>query len=83
MQVSVAEAHDSLSDLLKRVRDHPVTITRRGKPVAVLVSCEEYERLSRYQAYQEVVRLSQALRDCGVTADELYQASRKDLEDRA
>jgi len=26
---------------------HPVRLTRRGKPVAVLISAEQYERLSK------------------------------------
>jgi prevent-host-death family protein len=82
MRVSVAEAHDCLSQLLKEAQDHPVTITRRGEPVAVLVSAEEYEHLKRVRAYLEMLRLSELLRDRGVTASELFEASRSELEDR-
>ncbi len=82
MQVSVAEAHNCLSQLLKQARRGPVTITRRGEPVAVLMSSDEYERLKGVHAYLEMLRLSQLLRDRGVTASELFQASRKELEER-
>jgi len=45
---SVAEARRRLPQLLKDVeRGGEVRITRRGHPVAVLVSVEEYERLRR------------------------------------
>lgn len=44
-----------------------------GKPVGVLVSPEEYERLRRVQAYLEMLRLSRSLQDSDVTADELFQ----------
>jgi len=82
MDISVAEAHNRLSRWLAKVKDGPITITRRGKPVGVIVSPDEYKRLSQVQAYLQMLRLSQALRDSGVTADELFQASRAELEER-
>lgn len=55
MEVSVAEAKAKLSELLRRVEDgEVVTITRRGKPVAVMgaprkpmPSREEWRRKQR------------------------------------
>ncbi len=45
---SVAEAKARLSELLDTVgRDGPQTISRRGRPVAVLVSIDEWERGKR------------------------------------
>ncbi|MBB5787690.1 type II toxin-antitoxin system Phd/YefM family antitoxin [Jiangella mangrovi] len=47
---SVAEAKARLSELLDTVgRDGPQTISRRGRPVAVLVSVDEWERRKRRQ----------------------------------
>jgi prevent-host-death family protein len=82
MLVSVTEVHNRLSYWLKKVPDRPVTITRRGKPVGVLVSPEEYERLRHVQAYLEMLRLSRSLQDSEITADELLRASREELEAR-
>lgn len=82
MFISITEAHNRLSKLLAQIQDGPMTITRRGKPVGIIVSPEEYDRLSQVQAYLQVLRLSHALRDRGVTADELYRASRAELEER-
>lgn len=46
-QVSIAEARDTLPSLVRAVEQgHPVELTRRGKPVAVLVSNIEYQRLT-------------------------------------
>ena len=43
---SIAEAKDHLPRLVRAAeRDGAVEITRRGRPVAMLVSMEEYERL--------------------------------------
>jgi len=82
MYISVAEAHNRLSRWLNRVQDGPITITRRGKPVGVIISPEEYERLRRVQAYLQMLHLSRSLREGDVTASELFQASREELEER-
>jgi prevent-host-death family protein len=82
MQISVSEAHNRLSHWLGEIGDETITITCRGKPVGVIVSPEEYERLSRVRAYLQMLRLSQSLDKSGVTAQELFNASRKELEER-
>jgi prevent-host-death family protein len=80
--VTITEVHNRLSYWLKKVPERPVTITRRGKPIGVLVSAEEYQRLSQVQAYLEMLRLSRSLQDSNVTADQLFQTSREGLEAR-
>jgi prevent-host-death family protein len=82
MHISVSEAHNRLSRWLDRVEEGPVTITRRGKPVGVIISPEEYERLRQVQAYLEMLRLADSLRESGATANELFRASREKLEER-
>lgn len=80
IDVPIAKAHNRLSALLKKVQKSPIMLTRRGKPVGVLLSPEEYERLRQFEAYSQVVRLSQTLRASGARAAELYRASRDELE---
>jgi len=81
IDIPIGQAHNRLSSLLKKVQKSPVTLTRRGKPVGVLLSPEEYERLRQFEAYSQVVRLSQILRESGVSAADLYRTSRDELED--
>ena len=50
-------------------------------PDAIL-SPEEYERLRQFKAYSNVVRVSQSLRESGISASELYRTSREQLERR-
>jgi len=46
-QVSIAEARDNLTAIVRGVeRGQPVELTRRGKPVAVLISNLEYKKLA-------------------------------------
>jgi prevent-host-death family protein len=79
MDISIAEAHNHLSALLKQVEKGPIHITRRGKTVGVLVSPEEFESLSQVKAYIQMLNLSHELRE-SLTAAEVYRASRQELE---
>lgn len=83
MDISIAEAHNRLSQLLDQARKGPITITRRGKPVGVLITADEYERLRQVQAYLQMINLAHTLRASSLSATELYQASRDELEDQA
>ena len=48
---SIAEARHDLAAIVKELEQQPVIqITRRGEPVAVLISNREFERLSSPQA---------------------------------
>lgn len=56
-QYSIAQARDHFTQLVHQVEDgDTVEVTRRGKRVAVLLSAEEYERLSQpKQGFGEAV----------------------------
>jgi prevent-host-death family protein len=81
MDISIAQAHNRLSALLKLVEKGPIIITCRGKSVGVIISPEEYENLRQVRAYIQMLNLSQELRE-GPRAGELYRASRRELEDK-
>jgi prevent-host-death family protein len=83
MDISIAEAHNRLSHWLKLVeKGKALRITNRGKPVGVIIDPEEYERLRQVQAYLEMVSFSRALRETDLTAEQLYRASRDELEQK-
>jgi prevent-host-death family protein len=82
MRISVSKVHNRLSHWLNEVQNEPVTITRRGEPVGVIISPDEYERLRRVRAYLQMLHLSSSLCESGLTADELFRASREELEER-
>jgi prevent-host-death family protein len=82
MNISIADAHNRLSQWLKYLPQGPVTITRRGKPVGVIIDPAEYERLRQVRAYLQLLDISHELGE-GASADEIYRASRQELEERA
>lgn len=42
---SIAEARDNLAKIVRESESGPVELTRRGRPVAVLISLDDFERL--------------------------------------
>ena len=83
MDISIAEAHNRLSHWLKQVeKGEAVRITKRGKPVGVIIDPDEYERLRQVQAYLEMLSISRTLRESSITAEELYRLGRDELEKR-
>ena len=61
-EMSIAEAKAQLTRLIHRAeRGEAVRITRRGKPVAVLLSEDEYARLRQAQAPQDFWELIQEM----------------------
>mgnify|MGYP000881526010 CR=1 FL=1 len=62
IEVTVSEAREGLADLLGKVQHggEDVTITRHGKPVAVMISVEAmefYEKLEDAQLAREVAAI--------------------------
>ena len=47
---SIAEARNDLSGVVREAEaGRPVTLSRRGRPVAVVVSARDYERVAGYR----------------------------------
>jgi len=84
-KVGIAEAKRGLTQLIRQSQESntEIVLTRRGKPVAVLVPFKEYDRVRRLRASQEIHRLQEVLKESGATAEEVYEASKQELEARA
>jgi len=81
INIPIAQAHNRLSSLVKKVQKSSILLTRRGKAVGVLIDLEEYAQLCRVKAYLELLTVSRAVRE-GPCVDEIYRASREELERR-
>ncbi|MFN0303508.1 MAG: type II toxin-antitoxin system Phd/YefM family antitoxin [Burkholderiales bacterium] len=72
---SIAEARNSLSGIVHTAeKNGPVTLTRRGKPVAVVVSEADFSRLGRnkkdyWDALQEFLATRVSAEDALTDAD--------------
>lgn len=79
---SIAQARNHLASLVHDVeKGPPVALTRRGKPVAVLLSVADYERVTRpKQSYWEAL---QAWRDSVKLEDLDAEEVFKNVQDRS
>lgn len=78
-ELSIADARNRLSALVHEVeRGHPVCLTRRGRPVAVLLSLREYERLgARWPDLWEAIESFRRQTDlCQLEVDEIFAGVR-------
>lgn len=82
MELSIAETHNRLSQIIAQLDNGPITITKRGQPVGILIAPETYEQLQRVQAYLKLLQLAKSVQNSGITAQELYEDSRAELESR-
>lgn len=82
--VSVAEAKRDLTKLLREAEKHhkEIIVTRRGDPYMVITPYTDYEKLSRIRAYLDLLDISEKLQGSGLKASEIYETSRRQLEER-
>ena len=60
---SVQEAKEQFETLLHRAQTAPVAVTRRDKPVAIILSPEEYEHFERLENARWEARLEESTKD--------------------
>ena len=83
--VSVAKGKKNFSQLLKKASEEKeeITITKRGKPVAVLVPYKEYKKNQRLNAYQKIKEARKHFTRAGIGAEDTYKRSKKQLEEKS
>lgn len=82
--VSIAEGKKGFSRLIHDTEEKRanIIVTRRGKPVAVIVPYHEYERNARMEGYQGIMEARETFLKSGVKADDVYRESRAQLEEK-
>ncbi len=82
--VNIAEGKKGFSRLIQGAVDkrEKVIITKRQKPVAVIIPYEEYQRSMKLEGYKQIMEVRETFLKSGLTAAEVYKASKKQLEDR-
>jgi prevent-host-death family protein len=80
--VNVAEGKKEFSRLIREAfeKNEEIVVTKRGKPVAVIVSYEEHQRSKKVEGYRKIVEARAAFLKAGIRADEVFRESKKQLE---
>ena len=81
-KATIVEGKRDFTSIVKKVSEDAkdIVITKRGKPVAVLLSYREYKEIKRLRSYLKMLQISESLKECEITATQIYEESRKELE---
>ena len=82
--VSVAEGKKGFSRLIKDTieKKEEIIVTKRGKPVAVILPYEEYQHSKRVEGYKKIIESREVFLKANISADEIFKLSKKQLERR-
>jgi prevent-host-death family protein len=82
--VTISGGKKDFTGLIKEsvAKNEDIVITKRGQPVAALLSYKEYTDLKKLRTYLKMLEISTKMRKTGLKAKDIYAASRKELEER-
>jgi prevent-host-death family protein len=82
-RIAAREAKNEFGRLLDNAQREPVTIEKKGRPVAVLLSIIEYQRLEQIEDYYwgNLATAAQAKGFIGVEESEKFLAEIEDAQD--
>lgn len=81
MSINVSRAKANFLDIIRRAENNEdIVIEKKGYPVAAILSYREYTDLKRVRDYLAMQKIHQAARNTGITAREIYEESRRQLE---
>ena len=82
-KIAIGEGKKDFTRIVKKVSEEAkdVVITKRGKPVAVLIPYEGYKETSRLRSYLKMLQISESLAKYDITATRIQEENRKELED--
>jgi len=83
--VSIAEGKKGFSRLIQDAekKRSEIIVTKRGKPVAVIVSFDEFLRAKRINGFNKIMEARKVLAKPGLSAEKVYRESRAELEKRS
>jgi prevent-host-death family protein len=83
--VSITEGRKEFSRLIQGTVDKKerIIITKRQKPLAVIIPYDEYQRSMRVEGYKKIMKVRKAFLKAGVRVKDVYKESQKQLEHRS
>ena len=82
--VSIAEGKKDFSRIIQdsQERNKEIVITKRGKPVAVIVPYKKYQKSKRIEGYKKIMEAREAFHRAGVDAEDVFKEAKKQREKR-
>ena len=85
LEVSISEGKKGFSRIIKGALDRKerVVVTKRKKPVVVIVPYDDYQRSLRLEGYRKIMEAREVFGKAGIRAGDVYKESRKQLEEKS
>ena len=85
LNYSIAEAKKNFSKIIKASEEkkQEIIITRRGNPVSVIIPYQEYKKNRKREALRAIQETRAIYHQSEITAKEIYETSRRILEEKA
>ncbi len=77
-KITIAEGKRDFTSIVRQVleSDKDFIVTKRGKPVTVLLPYKQYKEIRRLRSYLKMLEISEKLKERDVTASEIYEESK-------
>jgi prevent-host-death family protein len=82
--VTIAEGKKNFSRLINESleKEEEILVTRRGRPVVVIIPYEQYQRSRKRQGYEKIMEVKKEFEKSGIAADKIFKESKRQLEKR-
>ena len=83
--VSIAEGKKGFSRLIQSSQDKEkdIVVTKRGKPVAVIMPYEKYQKTKRMEGYKKIMEAREVFIKADLDAEEVFEESKKQREKKS
>jgi prevent-host-death family protein len=84
LNVSIAEAKKNFSRMIRASEEKKqrVVILRRGDPVAIILPYGEYQKSRKEEAFKIIKETAAIYRESGMSAGQVYEISKNELEEK-
>jgi len=83
--VTIAEGKKHFSRLINDSleKEEEILVTRRGRPVVVIIPYEHYQRSRKRQGYEKIMEAKKEFEKSGIEAEKIFKESKRQLEKRS
>ena len=84
MNVSIAAGRKNFAKIIRASEEkkQKIIVSRRGNPVAIILPYEEYIKNRKKEALIKIKEARAIYRRSGISAEEICEISKKELEDK-
>jgi prevent-host-death family protein len=82
LNVSIAEGERNFTKIIRASEEkrQKIIVSRRGTPVAFILPYDEYNKSRKKEVLKKIKEARAIYRKSGISAEEIYQISKKELE---